>query len=135
MLVIFAHGIVVTLDPNRRIIEDSAVVTEGDRIIAVDKTEEILDRYHSEPAEIIDCQRKLILPGLIDAHAHAGHSMFTMIGESMRSTVSLRRDLLISMHWAISIIRWFFMSTRMSEAVSSPGRSAISRASGRKRWG
>lgn len=38
MLVIFAHGIVVTLDPNRRIIEDGAVVTEGDRIIAVDKT-------------------------------------------------------------------------------------------------
>lgn len=85
MLVIFAHGIVVTLDPNRRIIEDGAVVTEGDRIIAVDKTEEILARYHSEPAEIIDCQRKLILPGLIDAHAHAGHSMFTMIGESTPS--------------------------------------------------
>lgn len=79
MKTIFSHGLVITVDPERRIIEDGAVVVEGTRIIEIDKTEPILAKYGAD-AEIIDCQRKMILPGLVDVHGHAGHSMFIMLG-------------------------------------------------------
>jgi len=45
--------------------ERSTVVVEGDRIISVD------DRPAPDGAEIIDCQDRVLMPGLIDAHVHA----------------------------------------------------------------
>ncbi|MBD9527662.1 amidohydrolase family protein [Paracoccus sp. PAR01] len=74
---IFTHGTVLTIDPQRRIIEDGAVRVIGDRIAAVGPASEILP----EPGDhVIDCRGKLILPGLIDAHGHAGHCLIRGIG-------------------------------------------------------
>jgi cytosine/adenosine deaminase-related metal-dependent hydrolase len=52
-------------------IEDGAVVVEKDRIVEVGPSAELLARHQA--AEVIDASRKAVIPGLIDAHAHAGH--------------------------------------------------------------
>ena len=75
---IIAHGVVITVDPDRRVIDDGAVVITGDRIVDVGPSDVILAR-HQAP-EIIDARRKAVLPGLIDAHAHAGHAMIRTMG-------------------------------------------------------
>lgn len=75
---IVAHGVVITVDPDRRVIDDGAVVIEADRIIDVGPSDDILARHQA--SEIIDATRKAILPGLIDAHAHAGHAMIRTMG-------------------------------------------------------
>lgn len=71
---LLVHGTVITMDPQRRILEDGAVAIEGNRIAAVGTTEEI-ERQYSPAKKTIDCRRKLILPGFVDAHSHAGHCL------------------------------------------------------------
>lgn len=77
-MILLTHGTVVTLDPGRRIIEDGAVALEGDRIAAIGPTAELAATYPG--AEVIDCAGKAVLPGLIDAHGHAGHSLIKTLG-------------------------------------------------------
>lgn len=66
-------GTVITMDRDRRIIEDGAVAIVGDRIAAVGKAA-ALAAIHPD-ARHIDCKGRVVLPGLIDAHGHAGHSL------------------------------------------------------------
>jgi predicted amidohydrolase YtcJ len=64
-------GKVVTVDESFSIAESVAVA--GDRIIYVGPEEKI-DEYISAATEVIDCSGMLVLPGLIDSHAHL-HSL------------------------------------------------------------
>lgn len=73
------NGTVVTMDQDRRIIEDGALAIEGTRITDIGSTKDLL-KEHGHAKKIIDCKRKLILPGFIDVHSHAGHCMFKNIG-------------------------------------------------------
>jgi imidazolonepropionase len=65
-----AHGIrakrVVTCDPGLGVVEDGAVVIEGDRIAYVGP------RAAAPPgARLVDAGDRVVTPGLIDAHTHA----------------------------------------------------------------
>ncbi len=66
---IAAGGTIVTMDGERRIIEDGAIAVKGDAIVAVGKRAEIEAKY-TAPRRI-QAQGKLILPGLINGHTHA----------------------------------------------------------------
>jgi cytosine/adenosine deaminase-related metal-dependent hydrolase len=72
------HGTVITMDPARRVLDDGAVALRADRIVAVGGTAELRKLY--APARTINAHRKAVLPGLIDSHAHAGHSMLRTMG-------------------------------------------------------
>lgn len=71
------HGTIVTVDKERRIIENGALAIEGDRIVDIGTVDE-LDPRHSDKV-VIDCRGKLLIPGLIDAHGHAGHALLRSI--------------------------------------------------------
>jgi 5-methylthioadenosine/S-adenosylhomocysteine deaminase len=75
---LLSGGTVVTIDPERRIIEDGGVAIEAGRIVAVGKADDLGQRYRAR--EMIDCRGKAVLPGLIDAHGHGGHSLIKTIG-------------------------------------------------------
>ncbi|WP_454296100.1 amidohydrolase family protein [Salana multivorans] len=70
---------VVTVDPERRVIDDGAVALEGDRIVAVGPRAQIEAAY-PEVTERIGGTDFAVLPGLINAHGHAGHSMTKTLG-------------------------------------------------------
>lgn len=76
----FEHGIIITMDPDRRIIEDGTVVVENDRILAVGPTAEVAAALPVGDDVRIDSTDKVILPGLIDGHAHAGHTLLKTLG-------------------------------------------------------
>jgi cytosine/adenosine deaminase-related metal-dependent hydrolase len=42
------HGVVLAVDPDRRIIRDGAVAVRGDRIQAVGKAAELADRFRAK---------------------------------------------------------------------------------------
>lgn len=65
---ILKNGRVITQDKDRPYIEDGVVVIEGNKIIAVDTTENILAKYKEE--DIIDVDGKVIMPGFINTHHH-----------------------------------------------------------------
>ena len=65
---IFENAQVITMDPQRRIIEDGAVAVQGDRITDVGRRVDLLSRYPED--ERFDAGGGIILPGLIDCHVH-----------------------------------------------------------------
>ena len=74
---LLSNGTIVTVDQERRIIENGALAIEGDRIVDIGTTEELAPRHTDKT--VIDCRGKLIIPGLIDAHGHAGHALIRSI--------------------------------------------------------
>ena len=79
---IFAHGTIVTMNPNREIIEDGAVVVSGDRIEAVGKTAALKSRYPD--ATEIDLTDHIVMPGLVDTHVHLAQTMLRGVSEGKR---------------------------------------------------
>ena len=72
-------GTVVTMDAQRRVIEDGAVAVRGDVIAGVGKRSDLALRFGAQNE--IDARDALILPGLINGHAHAGMSLFRGIAD------------------------------------------------------
>lgn len=75
-------GTIVTMNPQREIIDDGFVVINGERIVGVGQRSGALHRY--EPARVIDAKDKLVMPGLINAHTHAPMSLFRGIADDLR---------------------------------------------------
>ena len=82
---ILIHGYVVTMNGDYECIEDGAVLIEKDRIAAVGKTEALLQQIAGQDVERIDMTGKMVLPGLIDAHTHAGHCLNRTLGLDSRT--------------------------------------------------
>jgi len=76
--ILITGGTVITMDPQRRVIENGAVAILGDRIVAVGTTQELAARYAAK--QTIDARRKIVMPGLIDGHGHAGHGLVKSLG-------------------------------------------------------
>ena len=90
------NGLVITLDPERRVISDGAVAIQGNRIVAVGKTGVLEKTYGSD--EAIDASRKIVMPGLVNAHNH----IYQLIGRGLRADGRLQRWRAKSrIHWNI----------------------------------
>lgn len=63
--VVFSHTTVVNADAVQN---DMALAVEGDTIVAIGPTEQVLKTYPN--AEVYDGRGKALLPGLINCHAH-----------------------------------------------------------------
>ncbi|MBX3241859.1 MAG: PD40 domain-containing protein [Chitinophagaceae bacterium] len=68
-LVAFTNARILTMN-NDLVIERGTLVVENNLIKALGNSEEVAV---PEGAKLIDCAGKTIVPGFIDAHAHAGH--------------------------------------------------------------
>jgi len=62
------NGILVTMDGNRRILEDHAVAIEAGKVIEVDRTATLEKKYGR--AEVIDGSGCIIMPGIVCSHSH-----------------------------------------------------------------
>lgn len=65
---LITNGKLVTFGEANELIEEGAVLVEGDRIAAVGTTAELTERYPDE--EILDARGRLVMPGVICAHTH-----------------------------------------------------------------
>ena len=75
-----SHGLVVTMDAQRRILTDAAVAIRGDTIIAIGPSDQITAQY-GPPKQEINAGGALVLPGLINAHTHMAMSLFRGLAE------------------------------------------------------
>lgn len=75
---ILTGGTILSMDSGRRIIGEGAVAVSGDRIAAVGTAGEIAGTF--EARRIIDTTGKVVMPGMIDVHAHAGHGLIKTMG-------------------------------------------------------
>lgn len=77
--ILIRHLTIVTVDATRRVLEDSAIAITDDRIAAVGPDAD-LAAAHADAAKVIDGRGMVAMPGLIDSHAHAGHSLIRSLG-------------------------------------------------------
>ncbi|MDX1405500.1 MAG: amidohydrolase family protein [Woeseiaceae bacterium] len=71
----------VTMDAERRVIEDAALVIDGRKIAAIGRDTELSHRYSDVP--LLDGGQMIALPGLIDTHAHADQSLLRGLGDRL----------------------------------------------------
>lgn len=62
------HGTLATFGQDNELIEDGALYIEGDTIVAIGTTAELMARYPD--AEMLDAAGRLVMPGNICAHTH-----------------------------------------------------------------
>ncbi|MGC1187562.1 MAG: amidohydrolase [Candidatus Acidiferrales bacterium] len=74
-------GTVVTMDATRRVITDGAIAVRGDTIVAVGSRAELEARYL--PVRRISAQGRLVMPGLINGHAHAAMTLLRGIANDV----------------------------------------------------
>ncbi|GCE30820.1 amidohydrolase [Dictyobacter alpinus] len=78
---LITHATILTMNAQREIIEDGAIAIKDNRIIGVDKTSALVERYPLE--EQLDATDKLIIPGLIDTHVHLAQAMIRGCADDM----------------------------------------------------
>ncbi|HWS88017.1 MAG TPA: amidohydrolase [Pyrinomonadaceae bacterium] len=78
---IVSGGTVVTMDAQRRVIEDGAVAVANGRIVAVGTRAEVTGRYTAR--ETIDARGSAVIPGLINGHTHVPMSLFRGLADDL----------------------------------------------------
>ncbi|MDQ3818621.1 MAG: hypothetical protein M3362_13215, partial [Acidobacteriota bacterium] len=79
--IIVRGGKVVTMDKERRVIDDGAVAIKGGRILAVGTSAEIDGKYSAR--ETIDARGRVIIPGLINGHTHVPMTLFRGLADDL----------------------------------------------------
>src|SRR5262249_12809395 len=74
-------GTVVTMDGDRRVIENGAVAIRGDRIVFVGTAKEVARAYRT--ARTIDATGRVVMPGLINTHTHAAMVLFRGLADDL----------------------------------------------------
>ena len=74
-------GTVVTMDKERRVIENGAVFIRNGLILSVGKRSELLPWTRS--VRTIDATGKVVIPGLINTHTHVPMTMFRGLADDM----------------------------------------------------
>jgi 5-methylthioadenosine/S-adenosylhomocysteine deaminase len=86
---LISGGTVVTMDENRLIIEDGAIVVKGDAISAIGFRTDLESRYAA--AQTIDARGKLVLPGFINGHTHVPMTLFRGLHDDVTLDEWLRK--------------------------------------------
>lgn len=74
-------GTVITMDAQRRVLDDGAVAVRADSIVAVGPRSELETKYAA--AKVINAHGAIVMPGLINGHTHAAMSLFRGIAEDL----------------------------------------------------
>ncbi len=84
---ILKNAILITMDANLSVYEPGAIAIQGDHILAAGSETDVCQQYLSD--KIIDCQGKIVMPGLINAHTHAAMSLLRGLADDLRLDVWL----------------------------------------------
>ncbi len=86
-------GLIITMDPQRRMIQDGAILIEGDAILAIGKSDQMKEKFRG--ARLVDAHNKVILPGFVDTHIHLSeHIVRSLIPDDAKDWMS---------HWLMPI--------------------------------
>lgn len=107
--ILLINGTVIPMDAPRQILEDGAVAIDQGRILEVGDSREMISRYQA--GQTLDCRGKVVLPGLVDAHGHAGHSLFKTIASD---TPSLWSRLITHVYQNFTTDEFWYVEGRLS---------------------
>ena len=74
--ILIKNGTIITMNSKREIINKGNILIDGNKISQISNDEIIVN----DEVTIIDAKNKVVMPGLIDSHGHAGHSIIKTLG-------------------------------------------------------
>lgn len=80
-LTLFVNATIITIDPEHTIWVNGAILVQADRIKAIGKAHLFSDL--PDGTRTVDCQGKIIIPGLVNTHAHLGQSILRGLAEDV----------------------------------------------------
>ncbi len=80
MSTLIKAGVILTMDGQRNIFKPGHLLISGNQILAIGKPEEVSE---SQADDIIDLSDRLVMPGLINAHAHSPMTLFRGLAEGI----------------------------------------------------
>lgn len=80
--VLYVNAVIITVNKQRDVILNGALLVEGSRIAAVGRVEEI-EPNKDDSTKIVDCRGMIIVPGLINTHAHLAQSLLRGLAEDL----------------------------------------------------
>lgn len=86
MATLYIHATIIPVNTSREVILDGALLIQGSTISAIGKTEQIQSQLHPDQRAstmIIDCKTRIIIPGLINTHAHLAQSILRGLAEAL----------------------------------------------------
>jgi 5-methylthioadenosine/S-adenosylhomocysteine deaminase len=84
---ILSGGIVITMNQAFDVIYDGAIAIKDEKIVAVDTTEAIHAQYEAD--EVVQCEGRFIMPGLVNAHTHVPMTLLRGLADDLRLDVWL----------------------------------------------
>lgn len=84
---ILKNAIILTMDLDYSQYDPGAIAIQGNSIVAVGNEKEILAKYTAE--KIIDCDGKVLMPGLVNAHTHVPMNLLRGLADDLRLDVWL----------------------------------------------
>ena len=85
--VILTNALVLTMDEKFTQYSPGAVVVHGNDIVAVGPADEISKEYAAK--ETVDCDGKILMPGLVNAHTHVPMTLLRGLADDLRLDVWL----------------------------------------------
>lgn len=90
MSTLFLHNAtLVTMNTARDQIEDGAIQIDGDKIVAIGKTDDLLPQLPPD-AEQVDCTGRILFPGMINTHVHTSQQLGRGLSDDVSLLVWLR---------------------------------------------
>jgi len=83
--ILFTNAIVITMDSKFNLYEPGALAVKGSEILAVGPEKEITAAYTSP--NVVDCGRKILMPGLINSHTHVPMTLLRGLADDLRLDV------------------------------------------------
>lgn len=84
---LFTHATIITVNKSRDVILDGALLVCNGRIAALGKTSDLsgdIGTYvNTAEVKVMDCTDKIIIPGLINTHAHLAQSLLRGLAEDL----------------------------------------------------
>lgn len=71
---ILKNGLILTVDNNKKIIENGAIAVANSKIVDIDITQNIEKKYQSD--KTFDAKGKIVMPGFINTHTHLAMTVF-----------------------------------------------------------
>jgi 5-methylthioadenosine/S-adenosylhomocysteine deaminase len=84
---ILKNAIILTMDLDYSQFDPGAIAIQGHSILAVGEEKDILAHYQSD--NVIDCNGKVLMPGLVNAHTHVPMNLLRGLADDLRLDVWL----------------------------------------------
>lgn len=84
---LLTHAVVLSMDAQSTIYEPGAIAIRGNQIVAAGLEAEVNQRFTSQ--QVIDCQGKVLMPGLVNAHTHVPMTLLRGLADDLRLDVWL----------------------------------------------